>query len=142
MKITYDPQNAAERELVAVINSAAEDDAVVPVEPEAAELVDLEGDGAETDGLSVENFLKNAGDESLKFVRLAVRHFAPDEEFGFKELSSASGEDVETLKAFHRNLARTARALGGHLGEVIPARQAGQRVMYRIPPELHTAVST
>jgi hypothetical protein len=137
MQVTYDPQNAAERQLVAEINSAAEADEETDESGVAEEPQLIEGEDAVPNRLTVETFLDNAGDESFKFVRLAVRYFAPAEEFGFKELSSASGETVETLRAFHRNLSRTAVALGGHLWEVIPARTADGRVLYRIPPKLH-----
>jgi hypothetical protein len=126
--VTYDPLNGNERAVAKAINdvvSEMEDDvAAVAVHPEP----------------TVTEFLDSVGN-SGEFIRLAVQHFAPDEEFGFEELANETGVPVGTLKAYHRNLARTARSLGGDISRLIPARSDGRRGMYRIPPELQTAAT-
>ena len=84
--------------------------------------------------------MKYVGDGWV-FVKLAAEHFSPDEEFGFEELANRSGESVGALRAYHRNLGRTAIYLGGSISDVIPAREEDKRQLYRIPPELHAAAS-
>jgi len=91
--------------------------------------------------LTVTEFVEHVGG-SREFIRLALQHFAPNEEFGFEELSNETGVPVGTLRAYHRNLARTARSLGGDISHLIPARSDGRRGLYRIPPELQTVATT
>jgi hypothetical protein len=141
MNITYNPANEAERALVAQVNRLLEEaEAEIPTRSYApgSDDVDVIGKGAE--GLTVTKFRENVG-RGWEFVRLAAQHFNADEEFGFKELSSRSGESVERLKAYHRNLARTAKYLGGHITDIIPTRWDGSWGVYRIPPELHAEAS-
>ena len=149
MKITYDPHVPDERALVDDINALVDDQEAETIRvreaAEALEAVDGEpvGEaiGDETDEALLPPFLNNVGN-GWEFIRLGAEHFGPNEEFGFAELSSQSGVPEETLKAYHRNLGRTATSLGHKIDEVIPSRWDGSRVLYRIPPALHAEATT
>jgi hypothetical protein len=112
--------------------------------PETIAQVEVEeAETPEGDEFTVEDFLAQVGD-GYEFIRLAVLHFGPDEEFGFSELAEASGAEEAHLKAYHRNLGRTARWLSGKTGDLermIPKWWDGSRNIYSIPLELHVAVT-
>jgi hypothetical protein len=141
MNITYNPESEAERAIVAKVNQLFEEAEAEIEKHQAPGPDDVSAIDEELGGLTVETFRENVGDGSWEFVKLAAQHFGPDEEFGFEELSSRSGEPVEALKAYHRNLGRTARMLGGRISDLIPAHWDGSRGWYRIPPELHAEAS-
>jgi hypothetical protein len=136
--LAFDPTNADDRAYVGELLGSEfveELGAIKVVEVEEAETSEEE--------FTVEDFLTQVGG-GYEFIRLAVVHFGPDEEFGFSELAAASGEAEDDLKAYHRNLGRTARWLSGKAGDLermIPKRWADGRNLYRIPLELHVAVT-
>ena len=128
MQLTFDPTNASEVEQVTSILT------VLGTEPQAATVVPVR----QSDTF-VAVFVENVGDESWRFVAEALRHFGPGVEFTFEQLSAKSGIPVSELKAWHRNLSRTARWAGGQITQVIEAEWKDGRQHYTVTPELAAA---
>lgn len=140
MQVTFDPADRDDRVRAVEIIAAMEDlESFVENVEEADQAA-----GTSDAPLDVNDFVDHAGEGSLELIGLALKHFGPDNEFTFEELGARSKVPIGKLKAMHRNLGRTARALGGKIENILPARwddNAG-RQHYHVPAALQAALPT
>jgi len=140
LQVAFDPTNAEERAKVRDLIAAydAGDEVLADEYDDDASENEAEAEVAE-DAIDPNRFVAAAGDGSLQFVEEAVEHLGVDVDFTFEELSDRSDIDVETLKSYHRNLARTAIYCDGTISDLIPSWWDGKRVHYKIPAALWEA---
>lgn len=75
--------------------------------------------------------------EARRVLYFAAAGWEAEEEFTLEDLTTTMGLNLESIKAYHRNLARALKARGIDIEDVMPSRRlAGQR-HYHLPPEVH-----
>jgi hypothetical protein len=132
MQMTFDLSDPVERQSVAELIRVLDSDETPLGEPRA---------GGTGDSF-LETFLRNVGTGSWYLIELAAKHYASGQEFTFEDLAQKAGVPVSELKAYHRNLARTAISLGGKIEQILPARWDGTRQHYTLTPELYAATTS
>ena len=132
MQLTFNPIDPAERQEVL--------DFIRMLDGEETPASDLGTAG--TGNSFLDEFLENVGTGSWYLIELAAKHYGPGQEFTFEDLAQKTGVAVSELKAYHRNLARTAISLGGKIEQILPARWDGTRNHYTLTPELYAATNS
>jgi hypothetical protein len=89
---------------------------------------------------ALEAMWPEVGDGPKRLLNFAAMSFDPDQPFTFEQLRLTLGLNVESVRAFHRNLARSLKARGIELEDVMPSHDTGAQKTYRLPLAIHTTI--
>ena len=89
---------------------------------------------------AIEAMWDELGEGPKRLLNFAAASFDPDQPFTFEQLRLSLGLNLDSVRAFHRNLARSLKARGIELDDVMPSRGSGPQKTYHLPLAIHTAV--
>jgi hypothetical protein len=86
---------------------------------------------------------ERAGDTTWRFVSRVAQGYEPGEEFTFEDLRYVFSVTVESVKSWHRNMARVAKSIDEEMGaepRFFEARWDGARQHYRLTDVMREAL--
>jgi hypothetical protein len=86
---------------------------------------------------------QRAGDTTWRFVSRVAHGYEPEHEFTFEDLRSVFSVTVESIKSWHRNMARTAKSIDKEMGaepRFFEARWDGARQHYWLTDVMREAL--
>jgi hypothetical protein len=87
---------------------------------------------------TVRDLWRRLGETSRRYL-CAAAEASMDDEFVLDDIAARMSVDVQQVKAYHRNVARSAAQVSPDRG-IFDSRREGTRTRLRMPPQVRTAV--
>ncbi len=89
---------------------------------------------------AIEAMWPDLGAESRRLLWSAAHTYEAEQEFALETLASPMGVNFDSVRAYHRNLARSLKAREIDTHRVLPSRKVGASRFYHLPEPIHERV--